>query len=71
VDKIIVWSSTIVIPDVDNFLDIGSAAMGESSVTPIDATKQPAGYPKGKASSIYQYDPDTYDANSWLKLKSL
>ncbi len=71
VDESNVWSSTIVIPDDDNFLDISSATMSESSVTPIDATKQPGVYPKGKAASVYRFDPDTYDENSWPKLKSM
>jgi hypothetical protein len=64
-------SSTIVIPDGDNFLDISSPAMGESSFIPIDATKQPTVYPKGKAASVYCFDPDTHDENSWPKLKSM
>jgi hypothetical protein len=57
VDKSNVWSSTIVLPNGDNILDISSAAMGESSITPINATKQPGVYPKGKVASVYQFDP--------------
>jgi hypothetical protein len=40
------WSSTVIIPqDIDN-LDISPAAMGASSSTPIGATKQPFDYPR-------------------------
>jgi hypothetical protein len=68
-DESNVWSSTIVIRDGDNFLDISFAAMGESSFVPVDATKQPGVYQKGKAVPVYQFDPDTYYENSWQKLK--
>ncbi len=44
--------------------------MGTASVTPDNATKQPDLYPKGKAASLYCFDPDIYDENSWMKLKS-
>jgi hypothetical protein len=73
VEKSNVWSSTIVIPDGDNILDISSsAAIGASLITPIDATKQPGVYPKGKVASVYQFDPDIHMMkNSWPKLKSM
>ena len=41
------WSSTIIIPQGDAFLNISSAAQGKLSVTPDGATNQPNVYPKG------------------------
>ncbi len=41
VDENIQWSSTILIPQGDGFLDISSALMGDLSATPVGATKQP------------------------------
>jgi hypothetical protein len=46
------WSSTIVIPQGDGFLDIFSALMGDFSATPVGATNQPTVYPSGKAASF-------------------
>jgi hypothetical protein len=44
--------------------------MGTASVTPANATKQPDVYPKGRAASVYCFDPDIYGENSWMQLKS-
>jgi hypothetical protein len=41
-----------------------------ASVTPANATKQPDAYPKGRAASVYRFNPDIYDENSWMKLRS-
>jgi hypothetical protein len=65
-----VWSSIILLPDGDRCIDISSAAMGTASVTPSNATKQPDVYPKGRAASVYRFDPDIYGKNSWMQLKS-
>ncbi len=70
VDESHEWSSTILLPYGDKSIDISSAAMGKASVIPANATKQPDVYPKGKAASVYPFDPDIYDENSWMKLKS-
>ncbi len=64
------WSSTILLPNGDKSIDISSAAMGKASVTPANATKQPDVYPKGKAASVYCFDPDICAEHSWMKLKS-
>jgi hypothetical protein len=56
-----VWSSTILLPDGDRYADTSSAAMGMASVTPANATKQPDVHPKGRAASVYCFDP-TYMA---------
>ena len=42
------WSSTIIIPQGEEFLNISSAAMGKLLVSPDNATNQPNIYPKGK-----------------------
>jgi len=47
------WSSTIIIPQGDAFLNISSAAQGNLSLTPDGATNQPNVYPKGKCASLY------------------
>jgi hypothetical protein len=67
------WSSTIVIPQGDGFLDISSALMGAFSATPAGATNQPNVYPSGKAaSSFYRFDPDPYQGEqSWPTLKAM
>jgi hypothetical protein len=70
VDETHEWSSTILLPDGDKSNDISSAAMGMASVTPANATKQPDVYLKGRAASVYCFDRDIYDENSWMKLKS-
>jgi hypothetical protein len=54
----------------DKCIDISSAAMGMASVTMANATKQPDTYPKGRAASVYCFDLDIYDENSWMKLIS-
>jgi hypothetical protein len=64
------WSSTILLPDGDKCIDISSAAMGTASFTPANATKQPDVYLKGRAASVYCFDLDIYDENSWMQLKS-
>ncbi len=68
IDETHEWSSTILLSDGDKSIDISSAAMGRASVTPANATKQPDVYPKGKAASVYCFDPDIYDEkySSWL-----
>jgi hypothetical protein len=55
-----VWSSTILLPDGDRCIDISSAAMETASVTPSNATKQPEVYLKGRAASVYRFDPNIY-----------
>jgi hypothetical protein len=70
VDETHEWSSAILLPDGDKSIDISSAAIYKASVTPANATKQPDVYPKGKVASVYCFDPDIYDENSWMKLKS-
>jgi hypothetical protein len=65
-----VWSSTILLPDGDRCIDISSAAMGMTSVTPADATMQPDVHPNSRAASVYRFDPDIYGENSWMQLKS-
>jgi hypothetical protein len=69
VDKTHEWSSTILLPDGDKSIDISSNAMGKASITPAKATKQPDVYLKGKAASVYHFNPDIYDESSWMKLK--
>jgi len=54
------WSSTIIIPQGDAFLNISSAAQGKLSVTPDGATNQPNAYPKGKSAFLYRFDPDIF-----------
>jgi hypothetical protein len=70
VDEIYESSSTILLPDGDKSIDISSTAFGKASVTPANATKQPDVYPKGKAVSVYRFDPDIYDEFFWMKFKS-
>ena len=65
------WSSTIIIPQGDAFLNISSAAQGKFSVTPDGATNQPNVYPKGKSASLYRFDPDMFSENDWPKLKGM
>ena len=57
VEQMNVWSSTITIPQGDEYLDISSAAMGKLSMTPIGASNQPVTFPKGKSASVYRFDP--------------
>jgi hypothetical protein len=70
IDETHEWSSTILLQDGDKSIDISSAAMGMASVTPANATKQLDVYPKERAASVYPFDRDIYDENSWMKLKS-
>jgi hypothetical protein len=66
------WTSNIVIPQGDGFLDISSALMGEFATTPVGATNQPTVYPSGKAASFYHFDPDLYKGEqSWPTLKAM
>ena len=65
------WSSTIIIPQGDAFLNISSAAQGKLSVTPDGATNQPNVYPKGRSPSVYRFDPDIFGENDWQKLKGM
>ena len=65
------WSSTIIIPQGDAFLNISSAAQGKLSVTPDGATNQPNVYPKGRSPSFYRFDPDIFGENDWPKLKGM
>ena len=65
------WSSTIIIPQGDAFLNISSAAQGELSVTPDGASNQPNVYSKGQSPSLYRFDPDIFGENDWQKLKGM
>jgi hypothetical protein len=66
------WSSTILIPQGDGFLDISSALMGNLSATPVGATKQPTVFPTGKSASLYRFDLDLYQGEeSWPTLKEM
>jgi hypothetical protein len=70
VDETHEWSSTILLPNGDKSIDISSAAMGKASIIPANATKkQPDVYPKGKAASVYCFDPDIYDAKFLDEIK--
>jgi hypothetical protein len=60
------WSSTILIPQGDGFLDISSALMGDLSATLVGATKQPTIFPTGKSASFYCFDPDLYQGEESL-----
>jgi hypothetical protein len=70
VDETHEWSPTILLPDGDKCIDISSAAMDTASVTLANATKQPDVYLKGRAASVYCFDLDINNENSWMKLKS-
>ena len=65
------WSSTIRIPQGDEYLDISSAAMGKLSTTPIGDSNQPFTFPKGKSASVYQFDSKIFNENSWPMLKDM
>ena len=66
------WSSTVVIPNGIDLLDISSAAMGELSTTPVGAINQPYQFPThGKSSSVFRFDPKIYGENSWPKLQKM
>ena len=71
VEQMNVWSSTITIPQGDEYLDISSAAMGKLSTTPIGASNQPVTFPKGKSASVYRFDPKIFNENSWPMLKDM
>jgi hypothetical protein len=66
-----VWSSTITIPQGNEYLDISSAAMGKLSTTPIGASNQPVTFPKVKSASVYCFDPKIFNENSWPMLKDM
>ena len=53
VEQMNTWSSTITIPQGDEYLDISSAAMGNLSTTPIGAYNQPSTFPKGRSASFF------------------
>jgi hypothetical protein len=71
VEQTNIWSSTITIPQGDEYLDISSAAMCKFSTTPIGASNQPLTFPKGKCASVYQFDPQIFNENSWPKIKDM
>ncbi len=71
VDQMNKWSSTVTIPQGDEYLDISSAAMGKLSTTPIGASNQPFTYPKGKSASVYHFDPKIFNKNSWPMLMDM
>jgi hypothetical protein len=71
VEQINKWSSTIIIPQGNKFLNISSAAMGELSSPSDGATNQPTENPKGRCASVYQLEPQLFDENSWQKLKDM
>lgn len=48
------WIQELFVIHSDQWLNISSAAMGDSSVTPVGATDQPNTYPP---SSVYRFDP--------------
>jgi hypothetical protein len=66
------WSSTILIPQGDGFLDIYLALMGDLSATPVGATKQLTVFPTGKSASFYCFNPDLYQGEElWPTLKEM
>ncbi len=71
VEQANIWSSTIIIPQGDEYLDISSAAMGKLSTTCIGASNQPFTFPKGKSASVYRFDRQIFNENSWPKLKDM
>jgi len=71
VEQMNTWSSTITIPQGDEYLDISSAAMGKLSTTPIGAYNQPSTFPKEKSSSFFRFDPKIFNDNSWPMLKDV
>ena len=58
VEQMNTWSSTITIPQCDEYLDISSAAIGKLSTTPIAAYDQPSTFPKGRSASFFRFDPE-------------
>ena len=55
------WSSTVIIPNGIDRLDISSAAMGELSTTPVGTTNQPYQFPRYRnSSSLFRFDPQIY-----------
>jgi hypothetical protein len=71
VEQTNIWSSTITIPQGDEYLDISSAAMGKFSTKPIGASNQTFTFPKRKSASVYQFDPQIFNENSRPKLKDM
>ncbi len=41
------------------------------STTPIGASNQTLTFPKGKSASVYQFDPNIFNENSWPMLKDM
>ena len=71
VEQMNTWSSTITIPQGDEYLDISSAAMGKLSTVPIGAYNQPSTFPKGRSASFFRFDPKIFHENSWPMLKDV
>jgi hypothetical protein len=71
VEQMNTWSSTITIPQGDEYLDIRSAAMGKLSTTPIAAYDQPSTFPKGRSASFFRFDLNIFIENSWPMLKDV
>jgi len=71
VEQMNTWSSTITIPQGDEYLDISSAARGKLSTTPIGTYNQPLTFPKGKSASFFRFDPKIFNKNSWPMLKDV
>ncbi len=61
------WSSTITIPQGDEYLDISSAAMDKLSTTSIGAYNQPLTFPKGRSAFFFRFDSQIFNENSWAK----
>ena len=45
--------------------------MGKFSTTPIGASNQPLTLPKGRCASVYRFDPQIFNENSWPKIKDV
>ncbi len=71
VEQMNVWSSTITIPQGDQYLDISSASISKLSTTTIGASNHPVTFPKGKSASVYRFDPKILNENSWPMLKDI
>ncbi len=71
VEEMNTWSSSITIPQGDEYLDISSAAMGKLSTTPIGTYNQPSIFPKGRSASYFRFDPELFNENSWPMLKNV
>ena len=71
VEEMHTWSSTIIIPQDEGYLNISSAAMGKLSTVPIGAYNQPLTFPKGRSASFFRFDPKIFHENSWPMLKDV